>query len=106
MGIVEMAPICHGGRCDEGEGHTVIGTEAAHMSMEKGRTGKELEEECGNEHQEGKNDRDEGSTRLCGSRVVKLMSDSLNAVLDVSPCNEEAKGIAGEECDILQEVAP
>jgi hypothetical protein len=76
MGIVEMAPICHCGRCDEGKGHAMIGTEAVHMSMGKRRTGKEFEEECGSEHQEGKNDRDEGSTRLSRGRVIKPMGNN------------------------------
>jgi len=57
--IVETAPICHGRGRDEGKRHAVIGTEAANMSMKKSRTGKKLEKERGDKHQEGESDRDE-----------------------------------------------
>jgi len=57
--IVETAPICHGRGRDKGKRHAVIGTEAANMSMKKCRTGKKLEKERGDKHQEGESDRDE-----------------------------------------------
>lgn len=59
MRIVETAPVCHGRGRDEGKRHAVIGTEAANMSMKKCRTGKKLEKERSDKHQEGESDRDE-----------------------------------------------
>lgn len=61
--IVETAPICHGRGRDERKGHAIVGTEAANLSMKKYRTGKKLEKERGDEHQEGENDRDESRIR-------------------------------------------
>jgi hypothetical protein len=61
--IVETAPIPHGRGRDEGERHAVVSTEATHVPVEKRRTGKKFEEERGDEHQEGENDRDERCTR-------------------------------------------
>ena len=102
---VEAAPICHSRGCDEGERHTVICAETAHVPVEKRRSGEKLEKESGNEHEKSKDDRYE-CTRGCRRWVVKLMRKDLGPILDVCPGNVEAKGITGEECDILQKVAP
>ena len=55
---VETTPICHSGGCDKGKWHAVVGTEPSHMPVEQRRARKDFEEERGNKHEEGKNDRD------------------------------------------------
>ena len=49
-GGMEAAPVRSRGGRHECEGHTVIGTELAHVPMEERRLGKTFEEEGANEH--------------------------------------------------------
>lgn len=55
---VETTPICHSRGCDKGKRHAVVSTEPSHVPVEQRRARKRLEEERGDKHQEGKNDRD------------------------------------------------
>lgn len=55
---VETTPICHSRGCDKGEWHAVVSTEPSHVPVEQRRARKALEEERGDKHQEGKDDRD------------------------------------------------
>ena len=102
---VETSPVCHRRGGDKSQRHAVIGAEPADVPVEQRGARKELEEERGDKHQEGENERDEsaGWGRSC---VLKLVRENLNAVLDVGPCNVEAKGIAGKDGNVLQKVAP
>ena len=102
---VETTPVCHSRGCDKSQRHAVIGTEPADVPVEQRGARKELEEEGGDKHQEGENERDEsaGWGRSC---VLKLVRENLNAILDVGPGDVEAKGIAGKDGNVLQEVAP
>ena len=102
---VETSPVCHSRGCDKSQRHAVIGTEPADVPVEQRRAREGLEEERGDKHQEGENERDEsaGWGRSC---VLKLVRENLNAILDVGPGDVEAKGIAGKDGNVLQEVAP
>ena len=55
----ETTPICHSRRRDEGKRHAVISTETSRVPIEERGVGNVLEEECGNKHQEGKDDRNQ-----------------------------------------------
>ena len=77
------------------------------MSVEEGFLGQGLEEEGGNEHEEGDDDGDEGAGGVLGaSGLGELAGDNLDAVLEVDPGDVEAEGVAGEEGDVFEEVAP
>ncbi len=104
-GGVEAAPVRDRGRGHECERHTVIGTEAAHVPVEERGSRKTFEQEGGDEHEERQ---DGGGERTSGrgSRITELVREDLYAELEVRPGHVEAKGFAGEESDILQEVAP
>ena len=105
MGVVELAPICNCGGRHECERHTVIGTEATHVPVEKRGLGKTFEEEGGDEHEECEGGGDEcaGGRR---SRTTELVREGLYAELEVRPGHVEAKGFTGKHGDILQEIAP
>ena len=102
---VETTPICYGGGRDEGKRHAVVSTEPSHVPVEQRRARKILEDERSDKHEERKNDGDV-CARWRGGRIVELARGDLDPILDIRPGNVEAKGIAGKECDILQEVAP
>ena len=77
------------------------------MSVEEGFLGQGLEEEGGDEHEEGDDDGDEGAGGVLGpGGLGELPGDDLDAVLEVDPGDIEAEGVAGEEGDVFEEVTP
>lgn len=64
------------------------------MSMKIWRLGQEAEQERSDEHEDGKDDRNESS--LCFHAVggPKLSGKNLDAILEVHPRNVEAKCVA------------
>jgi hypothetical protein len=102
---MEAAPVRDRGGRHEGERHTVISTEATHVSVKECGLGKTFEEERGDEHEKCKGDGDE-RTGWRGSRIAELVREGLYAELEVRPGHVKTKGFAGEHSNILQEVAP
>ena len=75
------------------------------MPVEEHGSGKTFEKESGNEHDEREDGGDERTSGR-GSRIAELVCQDLYAELEVRPGDEEAKGFAGEESDMTQEVTP
>ena len=77
---IEPAPVSDRRRCDDGDGHAVVGEEAPHVAVEEGAVGEGAEDECGGEHDEGE---DDGHVGTREGRGVDLARDCLNPVLQV-----------------------
>ncbi len=62
-----------------------------------------FEQESGDEHEQGNDDRHEHS--VLAIAWVKLAGDDLDTILEIYPGYVETKCVAGEQSDVFEEVA-